>query len=583
MPEKFCVSRMSGGWSGPTGLGTAQSPYSGPLAVRNAMGTGILPGDRITFMGEYGPILKNEIVADFPYSGPAVNAALTMQQNANTQQGGIVWGDRRDSASNCRNMTFVFRGPSEWHIDARGASGNSERMRAALLIQGTNNVVEDLRIAAPDWNYIAAGRVPSTGANYAPEVSWENFGLQLWGGWGGQIRRCTGWGSNAFGRTALSIEMGTNEANQANTKTIIEDSAAYGSFYGVGIRRNALIDIGAATVAADYMPAAGADAIVRNNRLGTCRWGDTLAIPAINNAMYHGGMIDFQGFLWLRGWGAVYGNELYGDCQDALQAISGNVDVFDNYIHDVNPLYPGAETFLRWYDNAGAWATVAGGALGGCIKLGLTGYDGNVSATVWPDRGTLGGLYFMPALRNRAFRNRIENINGTGPAISSNGSSGMIIVANEIRNAKGIAVGGSDASAVRAHWVANNYVKCKVYDNPSAINVGAVAGVWLYNNILERGGAGVDITTPYGTSTVHGGNNRLVTNTSFFGASVNNMRGNTSGAADYVWGVGPTAGGNCANAGSWEGVIGARCEAALRDLLGNRWVRTVAVGPRQVA
>jgi hypothetical protein len=586
MAIKYWVSKAPGGWSGSRGAGTESSPYDGALGVRTAIAAGdIAPNDTVIFMGEYGPVLHAEILADFPNTAVAINAAISQPSFGATNwlitSGGIVWGDRYDGSSKCRDITFLWRGDIPWHIDARGATTNAGRMRAALCIQGVRNTVDGLRIAAPDWNWIDTTRgagqfLPSTGVVYPAESSFENHGLVMQGAWGCQVRNSTCWGSNAFGQIALYIRHAHfDTTSQPDSQTIVEDNYCYGSYTGIycGIDNNNIN--GGLAFPARTTPAAGANLYVRNNIVTGCRWGDRATTPVINNAMYHAGPIAVQTSSWLKGNCWVYGNTVSGDCQDGIEAQASNVHIFENIIQDINPLYPGSTTFDRWYDNAGTWAVTSLAAINSSIKLGLTGSDGSVPTSPWPSLGTAGGSFLLPAFRNYAYRNIIRRVNGDGSAITANGSNGMVVANNEISDAYGISLGGIDGSATRSHWCANNYVQSK----GAAITVGNASTTFLYNNIAN--GATVDITAPTAPATIYGGNNRLVNNTTFFTGSTNNMRANTTGAAAYTVGVGPTAGGNCADTGSWEGIFGAKCTAVLRDLTGSAYRGTVPVGPRK--
>lgn len=169
MAVKYWVSK-SGGWTGPTGDGTETSPYYGALGCANAHGAGISPGDTVIFMGEYGPVLLAEIAADFSNSTKAITDPLTRETFWTNVQGGIIFGNRYDGSSTARDITYQFRGDYDWHIDARGATTNAQRMLAALCIQGVRNTVEDLRIASPDWDWVDNARVPSSSSGaYAPD------------------------------------------------------------------------------------------------------------------------------------------------------------------------------------------------------------------------------------------------------------------------------------------------------------------------------------------------------------------------------------------------------------------------------
>jgi hypothetical protein len=601
MAVKYWVSKAPGGWSGSRGAGTETSPYDGALGVQAAIGSGISPGDTVIFMGEYGPVLVAEINADFPQTAgiaigsPLVNPSFGAAHASLTNAGGIVWGDSYDGTSgtkDCRDITFQFRGDYPYHIDARGATGvTANRMRAGLWINGVRNTVDGLRLAAPNWNYIDTGRVtPATAltSTYAAESSIENMGLVMNGAWGCAVRNCTLWGSDAFGREVLFIRhVFIDTANQVDATTIVENNTISGGYYNVYIGADPTNYSGVYPARATPDPTY--TFIMRNNRIGQARWGDTATTPVINNSMNHAGQLSVQNILNVYSQMLIYDNDITGDCQDAIELVAVGVSFYDNYVHDICTNYAGGLNYTYWYNNAGSWATTTGSTQGNGIKVGW-GQTGTITGAVWPSLGAVGtGAYVIPGNRHKVYRNRFINIMSPGASINLNSAPGSIIACNEIYSSGSGSAGQginsnralSAATDVLPYFIVNNYIQTR----PGGIGINATQynQLWLYNNIVNSGAGGTDVSTFNATAVtnLYGGNNRFAgastVNLGSFG--VNNMTGNTTGAANYTIGLGPTAGGNCATQGSWEGIFGARSIATLRDLSGSAFNGTVPVGP----
>lgn len=599
----YWVSKAPGGWSGSRGAGTATSPFDGALGVQAAFTAGtILPGDTVTMM-PYGPVLHAEILADFPNTARTITQHLThpgfsaigTANGWDSTSGGITWGNKYSGASNCRDITFEFQGDYEWHIDARGATTNAGRMRAGLVINGPRNTVRGLRMASPNWCWITTpstpGRVEPTGSlnsTYAAESSAENYGLVMNGGWGCKVIGGTFWGSDAFGRQPVWIRfVMLDTASQADTEARVEGIYAYGGYYGISAFPDSTnVDVGR-TGYDRFNPEAGAGLVIYNNRLGTCRWGDTATTPVYNNAMNHAGHISAQTMQWVRGYARIHGNETWGDCQDSIEMVGANYDCYDNDVHDLCPLYGGGATYTRWYNNAGTWDTTTASPSGEGIITKNSTENGSIAGLVWPFIGTVSSASSgLPAYRCRIYRNRIRDfvISGTSGGIVTHGINGALIHANELTNMiRGIKLSGASAPAAdnMAYHLTSNYVK--VRSGGIAVDISHRSSIWMYNNIFDStGGGGYDISMANAANlaTLQGSNNRLVTNTVSLGAAgVNNLTGTTTGSAAYTEGVGPTAGGNCASSGSWQGVTGAKAICALRDLNGEAFSGTVPVGP----
>jgi hypothetical protein len=593
MAVYYWVSK-AGGWAGPTGAGTESSPFLGAIGLRNAFNAGTISatgGHTIIFMGEYGPVLGAEIWADFPNSLKLITDPLTSTwpvvgpEDAVNRQGGIIFGNANGNSSNCKDNIFKFRGDFPYHIDARGATTNAQRMKAALYIQGNRNRIEGpLRIAQPNWDWIGggSGRVPASvigaGAILAHESSYENFGVVMHG-WGCQMDGVTpnamlSWGADSFGRTSFRIVLSMLDApaNSGGSLTYIQNTDSYGCSDGPQI----VFDggqVNGGLFETRFMPEAGARAYVRWNRMRGLRWGDSASTPLVNNSNVHGNMLNMANGAWTKGDARIYGNECSGFCQDTIETIAQNVKIHDNYIHDINPGYVSGATILHWTNTAGAWAQVPNAVLGSGIKCGLGGLEGQLTGTVWPSLGVVGGdPYRTSAFRVQVFRNLIENNSQDGmQGIATNGNNGTIIHANEIINfGRGISLvrTGVSGSDIQAHWVSNNYVRSR--DNAFSGFTNTTA--WLYNNIFN-GNLDFNWSGATGGHTIIGANNRFVNNTTNFGTGpVNLLTGTTTGAANYTEKVGPTAGGNCAAAGSWQGIVGARNQFTLRDLRGSAWL-----------
>lgn len=606
MAAYFWVSKAPGGWSGPTGAGTESSPFLGAIGLRNAFNAGTISaagGHVITFMGEYGPVLLAEIAADFPNTMKGITEVLTNAwpkvgpETPASCQGGIIFGNANGNSSNCKDNVFKWRGGLPYHVDARGATTNAQRMSAAVYIQGNRNRSEGLRMAQPDWDWIGGGtgRVPATvvgAASFlAHESSYENFGLVMHG-WGCQIdagttegaeQESTSWGSDAFGRTSFRIvlSMFDSAANAPSSLTYIQNTYSYGMSDGPQIVFDGgQVDGTPGNFPQRFYPAAGARAYNRWNRVGGLRWGDRLTTPLVNNTNQHGNMLNMASGWWERGAAAVYGNECWGFCQDTIEVIGGNHDVYDNWIHDISPGFAPGANILYWTNSGGNWVQSSGVVTGSGIKLGLGSYEGQLPGTVWPSLGTFTNDfgYEVPAFRNRCFRNLVENNTQNVGAIVTNGSNGAIIHGNEIIDFGGgiyLNRTGAPATDVLAHWVSNNYVQARQY----ALLGTAYTTGWFHNNIFD--GATSDFYWFGATNhTLLGTTNRFVNNNPIYGTSPTNLLQNTlTGAADYTQKVGPTPGGNSANAGSWQGVLGARAQCVLRDKRGRSWGSSMAVGP----
>lgn len=594
----FYVVPRFGGWNGSTANnGSESSPYLHWWHVRAAMTAGdISPGSTIIYMGEYGPVTLAELTATDTWGQDiaTITQALTWVNGsqlvtASNRQGGIVLGSSYTGSSNCRDMLIQFRGPQNaltgsYHIDGRGATTNAQRIRALMTIQGPRNRVEGLQGAQPDWNWMNTGRGVGQGlagvGTYAQESSAENYGLIFWGGWGCQAYNCRVWGSNAFGRSGIEIRLAMlDTASQAASQSLIDQCDTWGQDRGQWIQLDGGLINGGLAFPQRFMPAAGAGAEIRNGRAWDSRWGDNLVTTAVNNSMFHGGHVQLGAGNWLLGPARISRMQTWGMCQDSIELVTGNAEVVDCEIGDLNPTWTIGGNFDRWVNSAGTWTLSANAVIGSGIKLGLGGVEGDLLGGTWPTLGVITGSSNLPAYRCRALRNSIRTTTGQPGAagISTNGSNGTIIACNEMTGFDKsiiIAQTGLGAGDDQQHWVAHNYGDA----GGICIDIVGNQNLWLWNNIFK--GAGTDLSAFNALGgTIRGGNNRLVNGTSSYNLVTNAMRGNTSGAANYTAGIGPTVGGNCDTAGSWEGVFGAASSGVLRDKRGRAWGSAVPVGP----
>lgn len=585
MAVKYWVSK-AGGWSGPTGAGTESSPYMGAIAVRSALGSGAInPGDTVIFMGEYGPVLLAELNADWPIGSAytissAINTAAAYPAPTDTVnfRGGILFGTHSNTTSNANEVEFNFRGDG-WHIDARGGNAASKRMVAGITVQCYKPNITGLRVAAPDWDYtITGGRVAPSGL-YAENVSHENIGLQLWGSVGGVLNDVVCWGSNAFSPYACYVGYSTTVGQTASgddTLTEIKNSEFYGAASNLEvIAAGVLVPTGTVPDRLRFGRRAIID--VHHCRSHTARWGDNLATPAVNNALYHGGHFSLQ---FLGAYGStlrVRDNESWGTCQDSMQLIGVGLDAYDNYVHDLNPGKTNIDTFTRYYNNAGTWGTTSNAYIGDGIKLGLSGYDNTVTALNWPALGAT-GVGYGDSLRNAAYRNRVHRATGYG--ITMNGSGGGLLVANECFGGyRGCNLGAIAGGLQQQQYLVNNYFR----GSDSGLVVASRNTAFLHNNILRGDGAGADINSNSTSGVVlYGDRNILHNGTTNLGTATNNLTNTLSANAAYIEQFGPVPGGNCDGTGNGHGLPGAWSPTRTRRDVARRIfdMGRVPIGPR---
>lgn len=586
MATKYWIAKNSS-WSGPTGAGDENSPYLGAIAVRTAIGAAaIVAGDTIVFMGEYGPVLLAELLADWAIGTTfqtittpvTYTATLPAPTDTTNFRGGILFGTSAGFASNIAGMHFVFRGDNhDWHIDARGAASAAQRMQAAITFQGCNVDVTGLRVAAPNWDYtVTSGRVPASNTSYAYDVSRENMGLIMWGGVNCIIDGVTCWGSDLWCPRACYVAWNATAANSASADgglSEVKNSVFYGAATCFEYAAEGFLVNGGLSYPERIEYGVGATVDIHDNIAHGATWGT----GGVNQAWYVGGPMSVQS---MSGFGSVIyvrRNEVYGNCQDGLQVIGIGVDVCDNYVHDLNPGKTPSDTFTRYnWDGTAVWATTSQGYIGDGIKLGLSGYDNTAPSATWLTLGTSGGNFNVDQLRNACYRNRV--INPCNYGITTNGSSGMLIMFNEVYGGyRGLSIGSVAVGDQGQFYVANNYLQGS--DRGCEINNRST--VYAYNNIFRSPGYDLGAAAATGSS-IYGDNNIFWNNLSTFGTTVNNLTNTITVAAAYTPLVGPTAGGNCDGTGRPYGLEGARSPTRVLRDVGRNIVpsTTPPIGPR---
>lgn len=595
MADRYFVRKD---WAGSSsGVGTESNPLVGALAARNAHGSVILPGDRLIFMGEHGPLGLVD-AADFANSFAAgvtipLNTAATLLPNC-----GILFGDSYANTSNASNIEYVARGDEHaWHVEMRGGTANAQRQRAALAFQGMNIGVSGWRVAAADYNYIGDGtnRVGTGGgalsALYAAEASFENLGLLLWGT-GFEVLDNMVWGSDAFSRLGIYYGFhttGTDPSVHDYQRTRIERNQVWGAYGGIAANFASVLASGAS-----YRPPRGCHLDVHRNRVWGLRWGDTTPGATVNNTLHHSGCISVTGnYDNGRARATVSCNDVSGDAQDLIEIIASRVDCVDNYVHDQAPTRTNGQAVSVWLPSGANWTLQNYTYGGNGIKSGLSnngdgtgGYDGTAHATEWMGAGVASGAYSVDQCGVRVMRNRIKNVATTG--ITTNGAGGTFVHANEISidgagSLRGVKL--ETSYRLKQHWVSANYVRLNSPGgNSYALHVlGGFHYGYVHNNILDGGVQASDYDLNInGASTLVGDKNRLVRNKiNLFGGAVNSLTGTVIGAADYVEDHGPTAGGNCDGTGGLAGLTGARSAGCMRDMNNQRYRNPPAAGPRE--
>lgn len=484
------ICKGKGTVSGLNNGGAGNDAFNGTKALANAINAGTVHGDDIVrFEGAFG--LAE--MADWP-CGRLVSEKL----QANTPgHGGVYFGTGMGSTSTASGIRFEFTGPngqSTW--DMAGATSETERMVAALRIQGEDITVDSVDIRPADWNYIfgAAGATRIAGVSAATDAeqrSDENMGLMLMGNGntvdGGTI--------DGTGSSSRFCRFGVYKCpSQANVSGASSNKTGYTrnlTVRGVGSGGQCQPFGGGSQANGDmYDLKPGTREYFHDLVISGGAWGisPTYLTSGAGNAAKHGNGWGISGRFF--GGAEIYDCNVSGGFQDGFGVgVAAGAVVRDNYIHDLNQQ---TVTWWVWNTTTAKWeqATVADNHEGNGIKFGLLNKDGGSPTTWLGDDGTipaLGDNLRVAEMRNIIVRNRIYRVNGAG--ITSNMSRGGVVHANEIDSTGGtglllVGMSGQEPGNV---WISNNFVRKKdlaySYQN-DCLRIEAQYRVWLYNNIL---------------------------------------------------------------------------------------------------
>jgi hypothetical protein len=544
----------------------------------------ITSGDTVTLLGEYPLTLTD--TADFvantvTATTEILGSGATNRANNGAHGRNILFGDVSAGASSVDGISFTAEGDSGgYNVDMRGATSNDDRQSAALYFQGSPTLIDGFKIRPADFNYIQTGGIAAVSTDYATDF-YENIGILVRGaGANLEIKNCVvNGGTRCTWGIKVQYRASATPTVIANRQILIHDNICYNCGEGA-IEAEGGAGINASSQ--EPQPNNGRIAIY-NNLAYDAWWGD----PGANAALDHGNLIAVYGGRSNGSIVEIFNNELYGTCQDAIVSLAVNSDIYDNYIHDINPGLTDSQS-VNMLTGVGGGSTASGYASGWDvrsnaitgvgIKLSLgDGYNGTASGSwlgvgddAMPDSG---GTYKVDDIRIRCFRNVIED--NPSYAISANGSSGHLIFGNEISNPRGRGItSGANRTTIGNMWVAHNYVDCL----GNAFHIFDYMNCFAYNNAFK--GTGNSAVKGGSNSNVYGSNNVIQGTTSGTLAWTNT----TAATLDYTYGVGPTASGNCDGTGEWWGILGARSPNTTKtDIAGNRWsLSNLSVGPRQV-
>ncbi len=583
--------------AGSLGAGTEASPFSAfQLAEAIRLGT-VVSGDTTMLMGEFGPVNLAD-TADFPahtladmtypvkLSGNGTSIPASNAANSGNYGRNIVFGTTSDGGgvgteSKATGISFLARGGSKAqpNIDMRstarggggGAMTNAERQMAALIIQGRDLTVDGFFIRQADHNFAAAGRVGNTTAtpagesNRITECSFENLGLMIRNAWGSVIGNCYSHGGN-YGTIGILIgyRSHTDPNTDANKRIYYHHLEAESN----GVCQVFVTPGRQINYSTGYGMPNGAQILGEDIEAHD----GYFYVPGYDNLA-----LRFGNLFSVNGPRAQFGNDVvvrrvnaYGDCQDAIVVFGVNARGEYLYARDTCPTWAAGATF-NWATNSGTgWGASTDTIQGVGIKTGLgEGYEGTPTGGLF-GAGTLGGTFNTDQLRNGIFYSRAINTKSHG--ITSNGSSGMVYHANEVDTVHAPAMLLTSRTKAGWHLVTHNYLR----GGASGLRAEAYNNVGAWNNILR--GTASAVLTGTGAS-LYGARNLLDGSVSGSPTWVSNI----SAVPDYVLGTGPTAGGNCDNAGDWAGLMEHRRRAAMYDMAGRLWrAGRLPIGPRQL-
>jgi hypothetical protein len=489
MPTFYCVPRgsVAAGGNGQS-LATAFNGFE-DLQTRGLALTA--NGDTIVFVGTF-------TITDYTYN---TNASFSEVQGIpSSWYVGPMLGNNSVSTSSASGRTFDFR---QAVVDMRGATTNTQRMSAGLIIRGERINVWGGTFIAPNWNYLfndatGATRVPwnagmgSGDATLTEQASWENGGL-LVAGCGNTVDDITifgaptrGLGGSGWCRHGLMMHisnsgMGSATAGLTNT---IKNSAVSGALTAFSCTA---FGVGGSTIMARTVVQ------VFNNRAFDPVWGWPSGRTRDEyNAGAHGNGIEFspQG----KGLVDAYRNVITGNFQDALDfGGASECRGWNNTIIDI-----GDPFIQHWqWDSTGAitgtantwWLKYRANGEGNGIKMGLAAEGtGSIAPTTWlGSDGTVGSDNLMVKEHgNRVWGNTILRTNSSG--ITLNSARGSFIHANEIIDTRGMGINLFNTTAGN-NCVTNNYVKLasNATNGYGALYWGNLQRGIVVNNILDAG------------------------------------------------------------------------------------------------
>ena len=569
------ICKGKGTVSGANNGGAGSDAFNGLKALSNAINANTVKGgDTVRFEGAFG--LAE--MADFPCP-----RLVSEKLQANTAaHGGPYLGTSQAAGSSASGIRFEWTGPNGQSVwDMTGADTTTERMTAAIRIQGEDITLVNPSIRPGDWNYIfgSGGAARIAGGSDAEQVSDENYGIILLGngnGIDGGTIDATGSSSRfcRFGIFKAPSAAGVSGASSNKTgyvrNVVIKGCASGGQVQPFG--------------ASGYALKPGTRETVSGLTISDASWGwqSGYLSSSGGNAAKHG-----------NGWGVLgaflggfelYGCDISGHFQDGIAiGVAAGAIVRDCYIHDISG--PNQQWWV-WNAGTAKWdlATVTNNVEGNGVKTGLANKDGTSPSTwlgtdgVAPSPGDNPGY---PELRNQVIRCRIYRVNGAG--ITSNQSRGNHYHANEIDQTGNAGILLVTLGSVGNQWISNNFVRRVGVPNSSSsycLRIESNNRVWLYNNILwsDPGVSGrYDLYQGSGAAHV-GARNVLVTGRQAGSPAWDTTNDLPTQTPAWTQGVGLAAGSPLIGAGTTDAFL-SRSTGAGRNRLKALFASPPNVGP----
>ena len=436
--------------------GSGNDAWNGLKKLATSIGGSTVPGDTIIFDGDKGPFGFADN-ADFAYTG-ALTGAFTYAAGSS----GPLIGSSALSGSTASGRIFQFGSSAgQAVVDMHRSDGNhiaSERMYAALYIQGEGMTILNPKVIAPNFNYLKAVNGPNS---QAESISTENYGLRVSGN-GNTIDTAELHGyadTQGFCRAALTLAH--QLSGTAGLTSRISNIKTRGAHFGVDVTIQ-----GGSTQYSGQFFATDIDS-------DKCSWGSTAELGFVTgNAGTHGGHVSLSG-----NWRYAVVDRLRGRgvCQDGIDLIGVNCQLRNS---DLRGMYaPGVMSWI-WDVPTSKWVWgYTAGVTGNGVKMGYVA--SGTSPTTWrgPD-GVVGGTYGTDENRNSCIGTTIEDCMF---GIFSNTGNGLFVHGNEVYGAVygGITMNSYPSRA--NYWVSNNYAQLAA---GAAATIDAAAGQFTTNAAL---------------------------------------------------------------------------------------------------